>query len=153
MTYIYSFGPSFERHINNVELVEHTDKQITLAFAAGPNTTEKGIRNLLVGDPAEHAVDFCQFTLEEQDEENSNPVYYYGYTKLSKFEKYQNEDGTDMCRVTLRKPTINEFVEDMYCKVCNLTDATENLMMNVGGSYNDMVSDTTKIMMNQLGGV
>lgn len=153
MGYIYSFGEALQSVISNVQLLEDTTDHVTLAFAAGLNTTEKGIRNLLIGTPEEHAANHCTFTLEEQVEDGSGPKQYYGYTKLSHFELYTDDSGTNMCKVTLRKPTVDEFIEDIYYKVCSMSDELLVVTANVGGAYGELAADATKIMMSQIGGM
>lgn len=149
MSRILTMGKNLERTLGNVELVLHTDEKVSFKFEVGDSTSEKYIRETGFGEGQDG--NYYMYLNDDETDNAEDTIEFYGYTKIDKV-TFEKVDDTRYCTITLRKPTLNELISDVYKELTILSNAQTALTMDVGGTFVDMAQDNIKMMMAQLGG-
>ena len=143
-------GKDLERDLSNVEVLETTDSKLVFKIRVGEFTSEKFVRENVFGEGNQG--EYCIYIVTDiEDAEKSTSVGYYGYTKVDSVE-FSQVDDVRSATVTLRKPTLNEFISDVYRELYAIAGEQGNIKANVGGSFVDLANDNMRMMLSQLGG-
>lgn len=143
-------GKNLDRDLSNVEVTGTNDNKMSFRFRVKSSTTEKYVRERVFGE----GVDFgyaIYVTDNEDDPDKATTKAYYGYTRVDSV-VFEEVDDDRFCVATLRKPTLDEFIGDVYKELDELRGTQTNLTMNVGGTFVDIQQDNMQMMLSQLGG-
>lgn len=132
-------------------VVNDTDNTITCEFDMESTVSKVQVKKAFGGDDV---ANLYRLTLNSAEADSDDDCEeFVGYTRVVSIEVVDGEeDGTKHCTVVLRRPNLNELIEDVYTKLEMIASETENVMMAAGGSFMELNSDLLTIAITELGG-
>lgn len=128
--------------------IEQTDDTLTLSFDTIELFTEGMIKTAFGNnDPTK----VYRIYVNDDSADNDTVDVYTGYTRIKSVKLTKAED-VNKCTVVLRKPTMDEFMVDVYGTLDTILTNESNIEMAAGGAYADFNSSMLNMMINQLGG-